>query len=50
MNHVKELNDDAWKDMLDVSVACWSKSHFKPYIQFDLQVNNTCEAFNIVIF
>lgn len=49
MNHMKELNVNAWKDMMDVPVACWSRSHFKTDTQCDLQVNNMCEAFNPII-
>ncbi|CAK8533097.1 unnamed protein product [Lathyrus sativus] len=49
MNHMKELNVNAWKDMMDVPAACWTRSHFKTDIQCDLQVNNMCEAFNRAI-
>ncbi|CAK8571344.1 unnamed protein product [Lathyrus sativus] len=49
MNHMKELNINAWKDMMDVPTACWTRSHFKTDTQCDLQVNNMCEAFNRAI-
>ncbi|XP_058784134.1 uncharacterized protein LOC131658902 [Vicia villosa] len=49
MNHMKELNPNAWKDMMDVPAASWSRSHFKTNTQCDLQVNNMCEAFNRAI-
>lgn len=49
MNQTKELNVNAWKDMIDVPAACWSRSHFKTDMQWDLQVNNMCEAFNRAI-
>ncbi|XP_058733206.1 uncharacterized protein LOC131604807 [Vicia villosa] len=49
MNHMKELNVKAWKDMMDVPAACWSRSHFKTDTHSDLQVNNMCEAFNRAI-
>ncbi|CAK8536462.1 unnamed protein product [Lathyrus sativus] len=49
MNHMKELNINAWKDMMDVPAACWTQSHFKTDTQCDLQVNNICEAFNRAI-
>ncbi|CAK8538622.1 unnamed protein product [Lathyrus sativus] len=49
MNHMKELNVNAWKDMMDVSAACWTRSHFKTDIQCGLQFNNMCEAFNRAI-
>ncbi|CAK8563502.1 unnamed protein product [Lathyrus sativus] len=49
MNHMKELNVNAWKDMMDVRAACWTRSHFKTDTQCDLQVNNMCEAFNHAI-
>lgn len=31
MNQMKEFNVNAWKDLMDVLVACWSISHFKTY-------------------
>ncbi|XP_058784986.1 uncharacterized protein LOC131659882 [Vicia villosa] len=49
MNQMKDLNAKAWKDMMDVPPACWSRSHFKTDSQCDLQVNNMCEAFNRAI-
>ena len=49
MHHMKNLNVNAWKYMMDVPVACWSRSHFKTDTQRDLQVNNICEAFNCAI-
>ncbi|XP_058746445.1 uncharacterized protein LOC131619357 [Vicia villosa] len=49
MNHMKELNAKAWKDMMDVPAACWSRSHFKTDTHSDLQVNNMCEAFSRAI-
>lgn len=30
VNHMKEINVKAWKDMMDVPASCWSRSHFKP--------------------
>src|ERR1051325_10797544 len=49
MNDMKKLNPKAWKDMMDVPASCWSRSHFKPHTQSDLQVNNMCESFNRAI-
>ncbi|XP_058754872.1 uncharacterized protein LOC131628023 [Vicia villosa] len=46
MIHMKELNPKAWKDMMAVPAAYWSRAHFKLDTQCDLQVNNMCEAFN----
>jgi hypothetical protein len=46
---MKELSPAAWKDMMVVPAACWSRSHFKTDTQCDLQVNNMCEAFNRAI-
>ena len=49
MNDMKKLNPKAWKDMMDVPATCWSRSHFKPHTQSDLQVNNMCESFKRAI-
>ncbi|GAU50110.1 hypothetical protein TSUD_374590 [Trifolium subterraneum] len=46
MNRLKVMNEKAWKDMMDVPPAMWTRSHFKLDTQSDLQVNNMCEAFN----
>lgn len=40
---------NAWKDVMAVPTACWSRAHFKLDTQCDLQVNNMCEAFNRAI-
>lgn len=50
MQRIKELNEDAWKDMLEVSARHWSISHFNTYTKFHLPVNNMPEAFNRSIF
>ncbi|KAI5417820.1 hypothetical protein KIW84_042441 [Lathyrus oleraceus] len=46
MQRMKIMKEDAWKDMLDVPVCHWSRSHFRIYSKCDLQVNNLCEVFN----
>ncbi|KAI5405852.1 hypothetical protein KIW84_052569 [Lathyrus oleraceus] len=49
MLRMKEMKEDAWKDMLDVLTCHWSRSHFRTYSKCNLQVNNMCEAFNRAI-
>jgi hypothetical protein len=49
MQRMKDIKEQAWKDMIDVPPAFWTRSHFKTDSQCDLQVNNMCEAFNRAI-
>jgi len=48
MLRLKGMKKAAWKDLMDIPAACWSRSHFKLDTQCDLQVN-VCEAFNRAI-
>lgn len=49
MEALKNLNELAWKDMMELPPAAWSRSHYKLDTHCDLQVNNMCEAFNSAI-
>lgn len=49
MKKMKEMNEDAWKDMMQLPPSTWTRSHYKTHTQCDLQVNNMCEAFNKAI-
>ncbi|XP_057423638.1 uncharacterized protein LOC130717437 [Lotus japonicus] len=49
MDHMKTLNEEAWKDMMEVPAKMWSRSAFSTNTVCDLQVNNMCEAFNRAI-
>lgn len=50
MNYKKELNVNAWKDMMGVHAPSWSITHFNLDTQCGSKVNNMCEAFNIAVF
>lgn len=49
MEHLKTLNEEAWKDMMEVPAKMWSRSAFSTDTVCDLKVNNMCEAFNRAI-
>lgn len=49
MESMKEMDEQAWKDMLEIPPKQWSRSHFSTTPLCDLQVNNMCEAFNRAI-
>ncbi|CAK8572127.1 unnamed protein product [Lathyrus sativus] len=49
MNHMKDLNINAWKDMMYVPATCWIRSHLKTDTPCNLQVNNMCDAFDHAI-
>ncbi|XP_057415441.1 uncharacterized protein LOC130710255 [Lotus japonicus] len=46
MDNLKELNQDAWLEMMHVPPKMWTRSAYSPHTHCDLQVNNMCEAFN----
>lgn len=46
MHRMKVVNEDAWKNMLEVPACHWRRSHFNTYTKCNLQVNNMYEAFN----
>ncbi|XP_073223518.1 uncharacterized protein [Cicer arietinum] len=49
MQKFKAINEDAWKDMMQLPPSMWTRSTFRTDTQCDLQVNNMCEAFNMVV-
>lgn len=49
MAHIKNLNEDAWKDMCEVPPSMWTRAAYNIDTYCDLQVNNMCEAFNRAI-
>jgi polysaccharide deacetylase 2 family uncharacterized protein YibQ len=49
MQRMKNLNENAWTDMMKVPAAKWTRSAYNTNTQCDLQVNNMCEAFNKTI-
>lgn len=49
MEKLKRLNEQVWKDMMDIPPKMWSRSAYSSHTQCDLQVNNMCEAFNSAI-
>nr|XP_027193470.1 uncharacterized protein LOC113788095 [Cicer arietinum] len=49
MQKIKAINEDAWKDMMQLPPSMWTRSAFRTDTQCDLQVNNMCEAFNMAV-
>lgn len=49
MQKLKEMNEEAWKDLCEIPLKQWAKAHFSTHSLCDLQVNNMCEAFNMAI-
>ncbi|XP_073227078.1 uncharacterized protein [Cicer arietinum] len=49
MQKIKTINEDAWKDMMQLPPSMWTRSTFRTDTQCDLQVNSMCEAFNMVV-
>lgn len=49
MQKIKDVNEDAWKDMMDIPLSMWARSAFHTDNHCDLQVNNMYEAFNMAI-
>ncbi|XP_057440815.1 uncharacterized protein LOC130732839 [Lotus japonicus] len=49
MDNMKELNQDAWLEMMHVPPKMWTRSAYSTHTHCDLQVNNMCEAFNRTI-
>ncbi|XP_073220694.1 uncharacterized protein [Cicer arietinum] len=49
MQKIKAINEDAWKDMMQLPPSMWTRSSFRTDTQCDLQVNNMCEAFNMAV-
>ena len=49
MDHLKSLDEEAWKYLTDIEPAQWTKSHFSPRALTDCLVNNLSESFNSMI-
>ncbi|RDX63931.1 hypothetical protein CR513_57575, partial [Mucuna pruriens] len=49
MGDLNKMNEATWRDMMEIHLVIWAKSHFDTYIMCDLQVNNMCEALNKAI-
>lgn len=43
------MNENAWRDMMQLPPPTWTRSAYSTYSKCDLQVNNMCEAFNRAI-
>ena len=49
MEHLKSLDGEAWKYLVDIEPAKWTRSHFSPRALTDCLVNNLSESFNFAI-
>ena len=49
MDHLKSLDEQAWKYLADIELAQWTRSHFSPRALTDCMVNNLSESFNSMI-
>ena len=49
MDHLKSLDEQAWKYLADIEPAQWTRSHFSSRILTDCMVNNLSESFNSMI-
>ncbi|XP_030958619.1 uncharacterized protein LOC115980526 [Quercus lobata] len=49
MDHLKSLDEEAWKYLADIEPAQWTKSHFSSRVLTDCMVNNLSESFNSMI-
>ncbi|CAK8565213.1 unnamed protein product [Lathyrus sativus] len=49
MQKIKDINEAAWKDMIELPPSMWTRSLYRTDSHCDLQVNNMCEAFNMAI-
>ncbi|XP_058765308.1 uncharacterized protein LOC131638780 [Vicia villosa] len=49
MKKIRDINENAWKDMMEIPPLMWTRSAFRTESHCDLQVNNMCEAFNMAI-
>ena len=48
MDHLKSLDEQAWKYLADIEPAQWKKSHFSPRALTNCLVNNLSESFNFM--
>ena len=49
MEHLKSLNEKAWKHLVGVEPAQWTRPHFCPRALTDFLVNKLSESFNSMI-
>ncbi|XP_058726237.1 uncharacterized protein LOC131597563 [Vicia villosa] len=49
MQKIKDINEDAWKEIMEIRPSMWTRSAYRTASHCDLQVNNMCEAFNMAI-
>ena len=49
MDHLKSLDEEAWKYLADIEPAQWTRSHFSSRALTDCMVNNLSESFNSMI-
>ena len=49
MDHLKSLDEKAWKYLTDIEPAQWTRSHFSLRALIDFLVNNLSESFNSMI-
>ncbi|XP_075633372.1 uncharacterized protein LOC142605823 [Castanea sativa] len=49
MEHLKSLDEEAWKYLADIEPAQWTRSHFSSRALTDCLVNNLSESFNSMI-
>nr|XP_023870556.1 uncharacterized protein LOC111983129 [Quercus suber] len=49
MDHLKSLDEEAWKYLTDIELAQWTRSHFSSRALTDCMVNNLSEIFNSMI-
>ncbi|KAK9997845.1 hypothetical protein SO802_017448 [Lithocarpus litseifolius] len=49
MEHLKSLDEEAWKYLADIEPAQWTRSHFSPRALTDCLANNLSESFNSMI-
>ena len=49
MEHLKSLDEGAWKYLADIEPTQWTRSNFSPWALIDCLVNNLSESFNYMI-
>ena len=49
MDHLKSLDEQAWKYLANIELAQWTRSHFSSRALTDCMVNNLSESFNSMI-
>ena len=49
MEHLKSLDEEAWKYLADIEPTQWTRSHFSPRALTDCLVKNLSESFNFMI-